>query len=346
MKKNKGKKKKFETKSKLIKKSLSVQKYKKKYIRKSNSFKILQFLYFSIYKIFFIFFLIFIFIKLQDQKIKKENQIKIALCTMGKLENLYVEEYVNYYIKLGVDHLFIYDDNDINTEKISDKINKKTYGKYVTIYENIKDRIINQKVAFTDCYTNNKDLYDWFIMFDMDEYLVIKNNTLKKYLSSPLFNQCDFIRIHWKIATDNNLIYYDNRTLFERFAKNLIKSTFTKSVIRGHIPNLTYGVHHIARSPIRNISCTNKGHILKKKEESRDGIGNINTEMAYIIHFNYKSTEEFVKKYRRGYSNWVSNHNLVLKTKLKEYLRDNKNTKEKIEYIEKELNISIRDIWK
>ena len=46
----------------------------------------------------------------------KANDLKVALCTMGKFENLYVKEYVDYYVKLGIDHLFIYDDNDPNTE--------------------------------------------------------------------------------------------------------------------------------------------------------------------------------------------------------------------------------------
>ena len=41
---------------------------------------------------------------------------------MGKKENLYVEEFVHYYRKLGINKIFIYDDNDVNTEKIRDVI--------------------------------------------------------------------------------------------------------------------------------------------------------------------------------------------------------------------------------
>ena len=51
----------------------------------------------------------------------------------------------------------------------------------------------------------------------MDEYLVIVNDTLKNYLSNSLFNKCDFIKFHWMIPSDNNLLHYDNRSLFERF---------------------------------------------------------------------------------------------------------------------------------
>ena len=55
---------------------------------------------------------------------KNEKEIKVALCTMGKNENLYVNEFVQYYSKLGIDHIFIYDDNDPETEKISDALDE------------------------------------------------------------------------------------------------------------------------------------------------------------------------------------------------------------------------------
>ena len=56
--------------------------------------------------------------------IYKFSNLKIAICTMAKKENEYIKEYVDYYIKLGVDHIFIYDNNDEYSEKISDIIDK------------------------------------------------------------------------------------------------------------------------------------------------------------------------------------------------------------------------------
>ena len=132
--------------------------------------------------IIFLFNLIYILLCLNPKFIK----LKIAICTMGKKENLYVKEFVEYYRKLGVNHIFIYDDNDPNTEKISDVIGKN-YEKYVTIYENNKNIIKNQKIAFTKCYNDNKKKFDWIFMIDMDEYLVIVNNSLNNYLASNIF---------------------------------------------------------------------------------------------------------------------------------------------------------------
>jgi len=167
------------------------------------------------YKIVFILiFTIFLYDKMIKYHIPKiniflNNEIKISLCTMGKKENLYVSEFVDYYIKLGIDHMFIYDDNDQNIEKILNALGNK-YKNKVTVYENIKNRIKNQSEAFTECYHNNRDKYDWFLMVDMDEYLYIVNNTLKNYLSNHIFNKCDFIIFHWVIPNDNNLLNYDS----------------------------------------------------------------------------------------------------------------------------------------
>ena len=68
----------------------------------------------------------------------------------------------------------------------------------------------------------------------------------------------------------------------------------------------------------------------------------INTNKSYLIHFRFKSTEEFINKYRRGYSNWHGNQTLnVLFSKLVTYFRQNRITLDKINYIEKELKLNL-----
>jgi hypothetical protein len=77
---------------------------------------------------------------------------------MGKKENLYIKEFILYYKKLGIDKIFIYDDNDDNSEKINDVNPLKNFAK---VYENIKDRIKNHSDALTDCYQKNKKKYKY-----------------------------------------------------------------------------------------------------------------------------------------------------------------------------------------
>jgi hypothetical protein len=51
------------------------------------------------FKLLFIFIFLFNFKYEDEQKnYKRNNNIKIALCTMGKDENLYVNEFIKYYL--------------------------------------------------------------------------------------------------------------------------------------------------------------------------------------------------------------------------------------------------------
>ena len=275
-----------------------------------------------------------------------KKNIKIALCTMGKRENLYVKEFIEYYIKLGIDQIFIYDDNDPKIEKIQQSIDKK-YQNNVTVYEIRNSHIKNQSIAFSECYANNSNRFDWFLMVDMDEYLYIVNDSLKEYLTSKRFNKCDFIKFHWVLPTDNDLIYYDPRPLFERFRPPYIKSEYIKSIIRGNIPNLKYWVHSPFISPKRNITCNNFGRRIYYKNMNFETISPKNTKKAYIIHFKYKSTEELINKFKRGYNDWFKDDlQKYLNSIIKEYLTINKATPEKVKFIEKELNLNLSNMIK
>ena len=284
----------------------------------------------------------FLYMIVHRTLLTKKN-IKIAVCTMGKNENLYIKEFIEYYFKMGIDHIFIYDDNDPNTEQIYNIIDKK-YKYNVTIYEAKKFNIYRQSDAFTKCYNINNKKFDWFLMVDMDEFLYIVDETLKGYLTNKRFDKCDFIKINWVLTTDNDLIYYDSRPLFERFKPPFIKSQFVKTIIRGNISNLKFWVHSPYFSPERNITCNSIGKKIYYKEMNFEVIKPINIKKAYIIHFSFKSTEEFIKKIKRGYRNWLNNGlEKFLLNKLKFYLEVNELTNEKIKLIERELKLNISD---
>ena len=171
---------------------------------------------------------------------KSPNRLEICLCAIGKKENLYVEEFVEHYKKLGYDKIFIYDNNDKNDENLKDVLDKELSENYVSIidfqgYRGKKE--MPQIDAYYDCYKNNYNKYDWFSFFDIDEFLEINNNkSIKEFLSDKKFKKCYNIIINWVVYTDNNLVYYDNRKLQERFTEPLLNNSINKhvkSTIRG-----------------------------------------------------------------------------------------------------------------
>jgi len=279
----------------------------------------------------------FFFIKKEKTINNNENiNIKVALCTMGRNENLYINEFVEHYLNLGVDTLFLYDDNIEEDKKFKNVLTPKdsVVIEYTTDYG-----IKGQNHAYNHCYSKHKNDYDWFIMIDMDEYLVIKNNdTLKGYLTDHVFDKCDFLKLHWRIPSDNGLLHYENKSLFERFKRPYYTSNHIKSIIRGNISNLVFWIHSPKYSPERNITCDNIGRILNKTNLNFQSIMHVNTDRAYFVHFFFKSTEEYINKYKRGYKDWP---HLKMMGMIQNYFKNNKLTIEKVEMFENELNITL-----
>ena len=46
---------------------------------------------------------------------------------ISKRENLYIQEFIDHYKNLSYDHIFIYDNNDIDGERLEDVIQKEKW---------------------------------------------------------------------------------------------------------------------------------------------------------------------------------------------------------------------------
>ena len=61
------------------------------------------------------------------------NNIKICLFTPGKQENKYIREFIQFYEKMGVDKIYLYDNNNIDGEKFEEVINDYINNGFVEI---------------------------------------------------------------------------------------------------------------------------------------------------------------------------------------------------------------------
>ena len=311
---------------KIIQKNDAVKLLLKKERQKIHFERIRTYRFFN-YKFFF-FLIILIFFKIYFKKLKIIDNIKICLCTIGKNENKYVREYVDHYIKYGVDKIFIYDNNDLNGESFEDIIRDYIKNKNVEII-NYRGKKTMQVNMMRDCYKKNNKKYDWFIMYDMDEFIFLKNyNNIKFYLNNKRFKECTLIYLNRPFHTDNEQIHYNNKSLVERFPKAFYNIKSIKSILRGHNPNINIlSIHGIN---YRIPACNGFGQKGKKKK--------VDFKYYYINHYYFKSTEEFVKKINRGDAFYLNNDVLKM-NKIKFYFAFNKISLKKINYIEKETRI-------
>jgi hypothetical protein len=71
--------------------------------------------------------------KKSNNKTFIKTDIKVCLCLMGKEENLYAKEYVEHYKKLGYNHIFLYDNNELNGERFEDVLKEEINEGFVSI---------------------------------------------------------------------------------------------------------------------------------------------------------------------------------------------------------------------
>jgi len=282
-------------------------------------------------------------------KNKSDKSFKIAVCAIGKNENLYIREWVEYYKNLGINKIFLYDNNDINGERFEEVINDYITIGFVEI-SNWRGKVkttknheeqLNGKTlqgqAYKDCYYNNYRNYDWIAFFDIDEFLSIdyKYNNISEFLND--FNDYDGIKVQWRMYGDNGNLYYENKPVIERFKnkENMGYSKRIKTILKSkkYYFNLKFNAHTAMNEELYVVNL--------KKERVTGYLNDINIYKnlpVYLDHFYSKSTEEYIKrKYKKTSAahGELSTWNFNLKSVKKRYFKNNKITKEKLNLFNK-----------
>ena len=194
----------------------------------------------------------------------EQNKTKVCLCAIAKRENLYIKFFIEHYKNLGYDHIFLYDNNDINYEKVEDIIKDGINNGFVTLidYRGIRRNGENPQMdAYYECYEKHNLEYDWLSFFDIDEYLMLKPEgiDIHKFLESERYKNCPNVKINWLIYSDNNQTKYEKKPFNERFttvSKWANTRKTIKSIMRGNIPyqNLskTYNPHYLYNN-VKNV---------------------------------------------------------------------------------------------
>lgn len=237
--------------------------------------------------------------------------MSIAICGIAKNENLYVREWVEYHKYIGVEKIFIYDNNDIDGEHLEEVL----YDYIPSFVEIInvrgiekestqEDGLILQNHCYVECYNNHKSEYDYMAFIDIDEFINTRNKDINEVLSS--YNNFDTLLLSWKNHGDNGLVRYDNRPVRERFTGGVRSNTgfrnnkCCKSIV--HCGNKDIIIS--PKASIRHkflfkdgINIDSTGKIIKE-------INHINAQLLspvygklYIDHYITKTLEEYLFRY-------------------------------------------------
>jgi hypothetical protein len=268
--------------------------------------------------------------------------MKTCIVAIGRYEGDYVEEWVNYHLNLGFDHIYLGDNNFDNPERMEVILNKYIKDGKVSVYDcrNEFYHVAGQCKFYMQMYRNEElSQYDWILYIDIDEFFTLsdKFKNVHEYLSQDHFKDFDVIKINWKVMTDSGRLFQTNEPVLERFtipmnnyvpdpASKLVncptperKNATIKSFIR---PNLAKDFimdpHTIITNEKQLRYCNNVGELQIKKFPADYELYSIytreiNHKDAYIRHFQTKTVEEYVKyKMKRGWNCYAEHYDLIL----------------------------------
>ena len=206
--------------------------------------------------------------------------MRVALVCIAKKEENYIEEWIKYHLKIGFDHIYVYQ-NDWRFEKDLPSVTKFEL-----------DGINKQREAYNDFIKKYHDKYDWIAFFDVDEFLVLKkHNDVKLFLNEYI--DYDAVGISWVLFGNNNLdtVLNNDYSLIRRFTKREKKvNTHVKCIIKSRNSTIM-DIHNPSNTrwvdPNKNI---NHGPFASSPSDN----------IAQLNHYFSKTKEEFIEKCNRG----------------------------------------------
>ena len=264
-----------------------------------------------------------------DDNVQMPLRTKVAVCAIGRLENRYAVEWVEHYNRLGVDKIFIYDNNrPEDGEAFIDVL--QPYIDHGLVDVKPWDGL--QKQAYEECYNRHNQDYDWIGFFDFDEFVEIQDGRdVKDFLTG--FEFADVVVMNWRTMTDNGLVHYEPKPLKERFTEgtdeSLVINRHVKSFVRGGIDGISFNDPHCPNAPKLNVV-----NVVGEQVEQVPIQPTVIHKVAWVNHYNTKTAEEWATLKMHRLSPCGDEYNREMKAKNVDYFFSiNERTPEKEEIL-------------
>ena len=266
--------------------------------------------------------------------------MRVVVCAMAKNEHEYINEWVEHYVKIGVDTIYLYDNDDVVSPLVGSYINTKYHDKVVIKNIRGQQRPHLQQDIYTGFYIKYGKTFDFCLFCDIDEFLVgVKD--IKLFLSQPQFRHINQIRIMWRLFGDNDLITRDmTKSVVETFTTPVNSSLHRnlkqkgnleiqgKAIVRGGLENVVISSPHFASFKRRdNVipSVLPSGRPCYSKVTI---VEDYSKESVFLNHYMTKSLSEFVEQKLKR-TDAVYGYTIPLDY----YWRINTKTPEKLDYL-------------
>jgi hypothetical protein len=217
----------------------------------------------------------------------------LAVCAIAKNEGPYFKEWIEWYLKQGVEKFYIYDNESTDSTK-------EVLAPYIesgvvdyTFFPGQKQQL----AAYDDCFKRHRLETRWLAVIDLDEFIVpIKDKTIPEFLHG--MEKFSVVEINWLVYGSGGAKKQEPGTVMERFHKHSLPehrlNTHVKSIVDPRRVCTMTGCHEAAR--IAGSAADSHGVPLTKG--FRDRVPQ--QDVIRINHYAVKSYEEFLAKRARG----------------------------------------------
>ena len=174
--------------------------------------------------------------------------MKTCILTVIKNEHEYLDEWIQYHLDLGIDHIFIFEDIDSESHKgITDKYESEVTLQSINNILNESERktaielkrtktksvhFIYVKNGLEYLKTQHKE-YDWCFVIDCDEFITLEEDNLNNIFS--LYNSYDAVVLQWKIYGAAGIIKKPD------YSKSGVVNTYLEE-FKGNVPEKEYAL--------------------------------------------------------------------------------------------------------
>ena len=221
--------------------------------------------------------------------------MKTVMCAVARTENIYLEEWCKFYLDMGFEHIYLFDNNDDTDPDIRDSLSQEILDKMTIFNVHGQSDHSAQTNWYLQFYSQYGNTFDWCAFFDIDEFLFGIDN-INEFLSQDKFKGKEQILIKWKLFGDDGYIERDMSIPVHEFfkidnvAREPINKLLGKAMIAGHLPNgLPADMNcHFCRGL---STCYPSGRVTQPKRYLIDWPVN---EIVYLNHYRTKTLKEFL----------------------------------------------------
>jgi hypothetical protein len=233
------------------------------------------------------------FFKKLFHKYTLKNRYYLSICCIIKDENKYLEEWLRFHLKAGVEHFYLYDNG--SATPIAETIKKLNLEACTTV-KMMKGKA-KQVKAYANCIRAFGHTSQWIAFIDTDEFIVAKasGGNIPAFLKD--YEKFGGLGVNWQIFGSAGHLTKTNRPQLESFTLRG-KEDFH---INRHIKSIVQPLYVKSTHNAHNFNYVKDKFAVNENFERIDGsFSTIRVNKIQINHYFCRSFEEFEEKMKRG----------------------------------------------